>query len=280
MLEAEGRLWFGLGRQLRDARLAKRLTVAELALRAQVSTDLIYLLEAGRTASTEAVVRVVAALSLRLEFELSDPRRREARPSLSVDVVHSAMGEMEAAHFMGLGVKVGLDEPYQHYQFAGRADLVAWDVDARALLHIENRTRFPDFQEMAGAFNAKREYLADALATRTGVTTWRSQTHVIAALWSSEVLHALRLRTASFRALCPDSAQAFEAWWEGEPPTVGARKVLVVLDPAATGRQRVWISLDEALSARPRHRDYADAAAQAAATTAERRPMSRTGDRA
>ena len=43
--------------------------------------------------------------------------------------------------------------------------------------------------------------------------------HVIAALWSSEVLHALRLRTASFRALCPGSdAVAFAdvvAWRHG-----------------------------------------------------------------
>ena len=130
------------------------------------------------------------------------------------------------------------------------------------MLHVENRTRFPDFQEMAGAFNAKREYLADSLAARAGVTNWRSQTHVIAALWSSEVLHALRLRTASFRALCPDSTQAFQAWWEGSPPKVGASSTLVVLDPAAAGRQRAWISLDEALTARPRYRGYAHAAAR------------------
>ena len=55
------------------------------------------------------------------------------------------MGEYEASHLRALGFKVGIDEPYQHYQFAGRADLVAWDVDARAFLHIENGTRFPDF---------------------------------------------------------------------------------------------------------------------------------------
>ena len=261
VLDAEARLWFGLGRQIRDARLAKRLSVAQVAARAALSTDVIYLIEAGRTASTEAVVRIVDALGLRLEFSVSDPRKRETRPSLSADPVHSAMGELEAAHFAGLGFRVGIDEPYQHYQFAGRADLVAWDVDARALLHIENRTRFPDFQEMAGAFNAKREYLADSLAARAGVTAWRSQTHVISALWSSEVLHTLRLRTASFRALCPDSAQAFETWWRGDPPKAGASSTLVVLDPTAAGRQRTWITLDDALSARPRHRGYSDAAA-------------------
>ena len=135
-----------------------------------LSPAFVYAIEAGRSGSAEAAARIAAALGRRAELKLVDPRKRETRPSLSADPVHSAMGELEAAHFAGLGFRVGIDEPYQHYQFAGRADLVAWDVDARALLHIENRTRFPDFQEMAGAFNAKREYLADSLATRAGVT--------------------------------------------------------------------------------------------------------------
>jgi hypothetical protein len=36
------------------------------------------------------------------------------------------MGEFEARHFRPIVDGVGLDEPYQHYQFAGRADFVAW----------------------------------------------------------------------------------------------------------------------------------------------------------
>ena len=209
----------------------------------------------------EACARLAAALERQAELTLVDPRRREARPSLGADLVHSAMGEFEAMHLRGHDVKVGIDEPYQHYQFAGRADLVAWDLDARALLHIENRTRFPDFQEMAGAYNAKRAYLGEALAERLGIKRWASETHVIAGLWSSEVLHALRLRAESFRALCPDPPPAFDECWKGRGTTVGDKSVLIVLDPGATGRQREWISLDEALTARPRYRGYADAAA-------------------
>jgi transcriptional regulator with XRE-family HTH domain len=267
-------MWLVFGSELRDARRARGWSVAELARRAGLSPTSAYVIEAGQAGSGDAAARIAVALGRRPELHLVDPRKREARPSLSADPVHSAMGELEAAHFAGLGFRVGIDEPYQHYQFAGRADLVAWDVDARALLHIENRTRFPDFQEMAGAFNAKREYLADSLAARAGVTSWRSQTHVIAALWSSEVLHALRLRTASFRALCPDPAQAFEAWWAGSPARVGAKSTLVVLDPTAAGRQRTWITLDDAINARPRHRGYSGAAATLARngpTAVERR---------
>lgn len=205
-------------------------------------------------------MRIVVALGLRLDFAVTDPRRKVQRPGFSSDVVHSAMGEFEAAHFRGLGLRVGLDEPYQHYQFAGRADLVAWDVDAQALLHIENRTRFPDFQEMAGAYNAKRAYLGHALADRMGVRRWKTETHVIAALWSSEVLHALRVRTNSFRALCPDSADAVTAWWTGERAPDGAVSTLIVLDPITQGRKRAFVSLNEAVGARPRYRGYFDAA--------------------
>ena len=137
-------------------------------------------------------------------------------------------------------------------------------MDARALLHVENRTRFPDFQEMAGSFNQKRAYFGDAFGERVGVRAWRSQTHIIAALWSSEVLHAVRLRSSSFRALCPDPATAFETWWKGAPATPGSSASLIVLDPGTIGKQRELIDLESALTARPRYRGYSDAAASLA----------------
>ena len=159
----------------------------------------LYSVEAGQPTSIEALVRVAVALGLRLDCQLIDPRRRlDQRRELSGDPVHSAMGELEARHLRSLGISIGIDEPYQHYQFAGRADVVAWDVSARALLHIENRTRFPDFQDMAGSFNAKKAYLAESIGARVGIDNWASQTHVIAALWTSEVLRALRCAANRF----------------------------------------------------------------------------------
>ena len=223
-----------------------------------------YLVEAGQSSSIEAVMRLTGALGLRLDIELADPRKREHRPNLSADEVHSAIGEFEARHLRQRGVPIGMDEPYQHYQFAGRADLIAWDIERRAFLHIENRTRFPNFQEMAGAFNNKKSYLGAVIAERARVRNWASETHVMAALWSSEVLHALRLRTESFRALCPDDPEAFGYWWNGQIPPSGKRALFVVVDPLATNRQRAWISLDEALTARPRYRGYSEAASRLA----------------
>jgi len=170
------------------------------------------------------------------------------------------MGEIEAKRLRGPGISVGIDEPYQHFQFAGRADLVAWNVVAKALLHLENRTRFPDVQETAGSFNAKRAYLGADLAQRLGLRGWPSETHVIVGLWSAEVLHVLRLREQTFRAMCPDKPDGFAAWWSGDPPPSGSRSEFVLLDPLAEGPKRAWISLDEAITARPRYRGYADVA--------------------
>ncbi|HXG25970.1 MAG TPA: hypothetical protein VNL94_03845 [Candidatus Binatia bacterium] len=120
---------------------------------------------------------------------------------------------------------------------------MAWDVERRALLHLENRTRFPDFQDMAGVFNAKRAYLGAALAERVGVRRWASETHVMVGLWSSEVLHAIRLREQSFRSLCPDGAEAFAAWWNaGRDDRPGHATTLTVLDPGASGRERPFVA--------------------------------------
>ena len=140
------------------------------------------------------------------------------------------------------------------------------------MLHIENRTRFPDIQSFIGSYNAKRAYLAPAIAERVGLRSgFATVDHVVVALWSSEVLHALRLRGGSFSAVCPDSIERFEAWWSGSIPggdgTLDLRRAaassssLAVFDPLTGTRtsRRRWIRLDEARRVDPRYRDYSAA---------------------
>jgi hypothetical protein len=176
------------------------------------------------------------------------------------------MGEAEAASLTAFGFEVLLDEPYQHYQFAGRADIVAVDRARRALLHLENRTRFPDIQAAIGSYNAKRAYLAPQLAERLGIRGgFRTVTHVVVALWSAEVLHTLRLRHVSFRAACPDPAGEFGAWWEGNTPDPnGSKSTLMVFDPVEGRRstRRRWVGLEDVRTIDPRYRGYADALAK------------------
>lgn len=115
---------------------------------------------------------------------------------------------------------------------------------------------------MAGSYNAKRAYLGEALAARLGVRRWFSETHVVAALWSAEVLHAIRLHPESFRALFPEAPTAFDAWWAGSAPSVGRTSALVVFDPAATAKEPRYVGLELSLlpATRPRYRNYAHAA--------------------
>lgn len=222
--------------------------------------------EAGQVVGVETYARIAVALGVRPAIDFLDERVRRpaARDSRdrAEDFVHAAMGELEAAALARPGRTVGIDEPYQHYQFAGRADVLAWE--GRDLLHIENRTAFPNVQEAAGSYNAKRQFLARSLAERAGVgpAGWRSVAHVMACLWSAEALHTLRLRRATFAALCPDGPDALEAWLAGESPPPGATSALVLLDPAAPvgSRRRTTAPIVELDRLRARYRGYAEAA--------------------
>jgi hypothetical protein len=79
------------------------------------------------------------------------------------------------------------------------------------------------------------------------------------ALWSAEVLHALQLRTESFRAICSQDSTAFTAWWAGKPPLTGPTSAIVVLYPLASDGQRPFVGLEDALAVRPPYRGYAEA---------------------
>ena len=248
-----------LGLGFRDERLKRSLTVRQVADATGLSPEAIYAAESGRVARLETYARLAVALGLRLDATMTEPRRLRSRTT--DDLVHAAMGELEAGHFRRLGATVRLDEPYQHDQFAGRADLVAWTLDPPELLHIENKSQIRDVQDTLGSFNAKRAYLGQEIAGRLGIRRWRSETHVLVLAWTAEVLHTLRLRAETFRSIAPDPPGAFGAWWSGGAPSPQVSTTLVVLDPLATARQRLWIGLEQSVAARPRYRGYADLAA-------------------
>ena len=256
-----GRLTATLGSAVRDERRRRRLTVRQLASLSGLSKSCVHKVEMGEPASLETYVRIGRALGLRADVALTDPRRRDGSGRHQTDVVHAAMGEAQAARLRAAGFEVRMDEPYQHYQFAGRGDVVAWSTDNLALLHIENRTQFPDIQDAFGSFNGKRAYLGRELAMRAGVARWQSETHVIAALWSADVLRTLRHHRASFAAVCPDPPDAFAAWWANNPPFCRST-TLVFFDPLEGTRsdRRRWVAMSELDGLRPRYRDYAEAA--------------------
>ena len=262
------RLRVQMGTAVREERQRRRLTIRALAAASGISPATIHAIEAGTRGSMEAYTRLSHYFGLELAMELTDTSRISTRRE-DADLVHATMGELEASVLGGHGFPVAVDEPWQHYQFAGRADVAAWDVERRALLHLENRTRFPDVQDAIGRFASKRSYLGPVLAKRIGLHGgFHSETHVMVALWSAEVLRDIRRTPATFRSVGAHGPDGFEGWWRGEPPQTGRTSAVVLLDPFATGRQRRIIGLDEALDgARPRLGGYADAAQRIRSTS-------------
>jgi transcriptional regulator with XRE-family HTH domain len=251
-----------LGVLARDERLRRGWPLRVVAARAGLSISFVHAVEHGRPAGLAAYAAIAAALGLEPEFDLVDPRRR-AKVVRREDPVHAAMGEALAQQLRMLGLEIALDDPFQHYQFAGRADLLAWSVERRALLHVENRTRFPNIQEAFGSYNVKRRYLPALAADRLGLRGgWDVVTNVMVALWSSEILHDLRLHPSSFRAVCPGLVDPFATWWRGAlPPVGGVTSSMVLFDPIGGGRsdRRRFVGLDQAGTVRGRYRGYADA---------------------
>jgi transcriptional regulator with XRE-family HTH domain len=248
-----------LGTQVRAARVRRRWTTRRLALEAGVSRTLVYLVERGDPTCLETYVRLGAALGLRLDLSLEDPRAK-APAGRAQDPVHAAIVEALAARYGAQGRRVGADEPFQHFQFAGRADLTAVDPGGPDLLHHEVKTAIPNVGELAGAWNVKRQYLAGALAERHAIRGgFRSVTHVLTIAWTAECLHVVRLRAATIRSLGPDGPDAFARWWDGgRPASTGVVSTVVIFDPVERSRATSWASLDRLATLRPRYHGYAD----------------------
>ena len=248
-----------LGVQVRAGRVRRRWTTKRLAAEAGISRTLVYLVERGEPTTMGTYARLGAALGLRLEASLEDARG-SVRPGRAEDPVHAAIVETLARRYASQGLLVAADEPFQHYQFAGRADVIAVDPAGPDLLHHEVKTAIPNVGELAGAWNVKRQYLAASIAQRHGAQGgFRSVTHVLTIAWTAECLRVLRLRESTIGSLGPDAPNAFSRWWEGAGPVLtGVTSTVVIFDPIDRPRAPAWASMGDLGAVRPRYRDYAD----------------------
>lgn len=249
------RLCGRLGTALRARRLARGWTLQAVAGAAGLSPAAVARLERGGTGGLATYLRLADVLGLRLTWEL----HALAHTLEAEDAVHAVMAEVQARRFGTGQRRVLIDEPYQHFRFAGRGDLVVVDRARSALHHSENKTRIVNVGELSGSFNAKCRWLAQDVAERHGLGRLKSESHTLVLLWSEEVLAVARTLGRTLQALGQHGARPFGAWWDGRP-LPGVHRGIVVFDPIDRGSgQPQWVGLDEALQARPRYQGYADA---------------------
>ena len=111
--------------------------------------------------------RVFTALGVPLDMTGDPTPPGAAAPGRGQDLVHSAMGELEApAAPARSGSRLPSTSPTST---TSSLAVRTWSRGTRqpsALLHIENRTQFPNVQEALGGFGSKRAYLGGVLAAR------------------------------------------------------------------------------------------------------------------
>src|SRR3954451_19517802 len=87
------------GEQVRDARLRREWTIAELGRRAGLGVGTVHRVESGGPATPATSPRRATVLALRPALDLAPGRPAGAasrRPRDAEDLVHAAMGELEA----------------------------------------------------------------------------------------------------------------------------------------------------------------------------------------
>ncbi len=250
------------GERIQNRREERRWTLAVLAKAARLSIGLVHKIDAGQPGSIDSYARLATALGLDL-FDSGDQSRGSDDTHRDQDPVHAAMGEVEAKHLRRLGYVVRMDEPYQHFRFAGRAD--SW----------------PGTWGAAPSCISRTERASRTSRTRSAVTTESARTSV--ACWPSvsgspKGGAARRMRSSrsghprSFEACACASNRSWPSvrtMSRSSPhggqanPAAGRHTTLVILDPVDFGRrdQASFIGLADLGRAEPRYTGYAEAVA-------------------
>jgi transcriptional regulator with XRE-family HTH domain len=98
-----------IGRAVAEERRRRGWTLRQLAERSRISVPTIGGVEAGRPASVDVYGRLAVVVGIDIKVTTS-PARRTARDR--TDIVHSAMGELEANLLARHDHELAIDHPY------------------------------------------------------------------------------------------------------------------------------------------------------------------------
>lgn len=228
-----------------------------MALRAQVSQQLVALIEAGRFESvTVRSLRAVAAtLEIRLPFV---PQWRGGAGDALLDAQHAAIVNAVVAILRRLGWTCVLEYTFSHYGERGSVDILAWHPLFRALLVIEVKSRLFDTQALFLGIDRKARLVPELVARERG---WEPL--VVGRLVVLDESHAnrsaVRRHEDAFSAALPARGREVRKWLREPSSGLAGLWFLTLTNPV--GGKRKLGGPERVRTPRSRSAHPADAAA-------------------
>jgi len=200
-----------LAAALRQARLERRRTQAEIAGRARISRSTLSRLERAlpRAMHLPALLAVGQALERPIEIRMSG--HPLDRPPLTRDAASAAVIERMVRRWTAAGWRCETDFWFQSGAARGWADFVAYHPAAAVLAVVEVKTALVDNQETLGIFKRKirfvpREWEAVHRTSPTNVAA------LLVVTGTSRNRAVLRQHHQTFAASFPDTIEDLDQW--------------------------------------------------------------------
>jgi transcriptional regulator with XRE-family HTH domain len=224
-----------LGLGLRALRLRRRMTQAQLASRAGVSSSAIGRMERGSAdrVALHTMERISAELGARVDLRLL--WQGEALDRL-LDSRHAQLVEHMVGLLASMGWEVGSEASFNIRGERGSIDVIALYRPTGSLLVIEVKSVVPDLQALLAGLDRKGR-LGPEVARERG---WRVATVSRLLVLPNDRTARRRVvtHTATFRSALPDGNVAVRRWLRA--PTGTMHGILFVTDGHHTGcRHRV-----------------------------------------
>jgi transcriptional regulator with XRE-family HTH domain len=234
------------GGAIRQARLDRQWSQADLAAAAGLSRSTVVRVEAGDLDSMplRTVRRIAAPVQIRVELT---PRSRGAFVERIVNARHAALAERVLAWLGSVpGWVVRPEVSFNIWGERGAVDVLAWHAATATLIVIELKTAIVDVGELLGTLGRKVR-LAPQIAAELG---WRPRTVSTVLILGEGSTNRRRLaeHQATFRAVLPDDARRLRGWLRSP---VGAVSLMTFLSDDRPGNARSGFATLSRLPTRP-----------------------------
>jgi transcriptional regulator with XRE-family HTH domain len=230
------------GRLIRAVRLRAGLRQADVAVRANMSQQLVAVIEAGRL--DKVTVRSLRAVGRVLGIELGFAARwKGGEADRLLDSEHAAVVEFVSGTLRQQLWTTLAEYSFSHYGERGSVDVIGWQAAVAALVVVEVKTRIYDVQELLRSLDLKSRLVPDLLARDRG---WRAR-HVgrILVLPRSTANRGVLARhAATFSSVLPAGTNGVRAWLRNPSGSIAGTWFVASTNriggtPQVVGRHRV-----------------------------------------